>query len=284
MRGSKVSEIRNIVITGGTKGIGLVYASHLSKNPKNRIIITGRSQTAPESVTPLLNDSFHYRTLDVSHEKEVEPFFESLIEEFGDIDVLINNAGVWGPVGKFNTIDLSEWFDAVKINLSGVVSCTHAIMQHMIPKRKGIIINMVSNAGAHRWPTCASYSMSKAAVMKFTENVAIECKKDNISIYSFHPGLIHSTGMVIDLFSNPPEEFCATRSAMDWIIKEKECGHTVSAEDSALHIEKLCSGNYKQLSGLYLNVKDDLDMILSNIRSVRRNDHYQLRVSSVAQV
>lgn len=275
-----MNERKYIVITGGAKGVGMVYASHLAKDPGNIIIVTGRSKTPPDSIIHRLNSTFHYRSLDVSIESQIIPFFSEITDSFGRIDVLINNAGIWGPVGKFNTNDLSEWFDTIKVNLTGVVSCTHAAMQYMVPQKSGIIINMASNAGAHRWPNCSAYSVSKAAIIKLTENLAIESKKDNISHYAFHPGLIHSTGMAMALTDNPPEEYCAVKSALDWILKEKDLGNTVSAEDSIPHIEKLCSGHYKQLSGLYLNVKDNLDEILDNIRNVRRHNSYQLRVTS----
>lgn len=274
-----MSDLRNIVITGGTKGLGYVYAKHLSKIPGNQIIITGRNKTPPVETESLLSPTFHYRSLDVANEQEIIPFFLSVRKDFGHIDVLLNNAGVWGPVGKFNTNAIDEWIDALKINLSGVVRCTHAAINIMEADRHNIIINMVSNAGAYRWPTCSSYSVSKAAVIKFTENIAIELKKNNISVYAFHPGLVHSTGMVINLFSNPPEEQGATRNAMEWIIKEKERGNTVSVEAGIPNIEKLCSGKYESLSGFYLTEADDLDAISSDIRKIRKKDFYQLRVN-----
>ncbi len=274
-----MGEMRNIVITGGTKGLGYVYATHLSEAPENRIIITGRNKTPPPEIEPLLGPAFHYRSLDVANEQEIIPFFLKIKKDFGPVDVLLNNAGVWGPVGKFNANAIDEWIDALTINLSGVVRCTHAAINLMAGDRHSVIINMVSNAGAYRWPTCSSYSVSKAAVIKFTENIAIELKKNNISVYSFHPGLVHSTGMVIDLFSHPPEEQGATRNAMEWIIKEKERGNTVSVEDGIPNIEKLCSGKYECLSGLYLTEADDLDAMCSDIRKIRKQDLYQLRVN-----
>ena len=101
-------EMRNIVITGGTKGLGYVYATHLSKIPEYRIIITGRSKTPPAEIEPLLGPAFHYRCLDVANEQEIIPFFLNIKQDFGHPDVLLNNAGVWGPVGKFNTNAIDE--------------------------------------------------------------------------------------------------------------------------------------------------------------------------------
>lgn len=268
-----------ILITGGSKGLGFSYAKALAR--QHTVIITGRDTARLAQLEAEYPGLFHCITCDVSDRAAVSQCFADIVAMFGHIDVVINNAGVWGPVDKFADIALDDWYEAININLLGLSYCTHEALKPMRIRKRGIIINIVSNAGAYRWPYCTSYSVTKAAVIKLTENLAVEMKRENISVYAYHPGLVHSTGMVTSLISTVTDRNSARGKALQWVYDEQDAGNTVDEKQSMINIEKLCSGKYKSLSGLYLTVRDNLDLLLERKREIRDRDLFMLRVNSL---
>ena len=97
---------------------------------------------------------------------------------------------ILGPTGPMWEVDLRAWWRTVHINLFGALVYTRLAMARMVPRQRGRIVNITSQAGAFRWPTVSAYSVSKAAAIKLTENLAIEARRHGISIFSIHPGLL----------------------------------------------------------------------------------------------
>src|SRR5690349_10372769 len=83
-----------------------------------------------------------------------------------------------------------QWWRTQEIHVRGTYLCSRAVLPAMIRRRRGQIINIVSHAGVFRWPTASAYSVSKAAVIKLAENLAVELKPHNIHVFAFHPGLV----------------------------------------------------------------------------------------------
>ena len=112
-------------------------------------------------------------------------------DRLGPIDVLVNNAGIIGPIGPLWEVDADAWWTAMDVNLRGILICTPAgAARPWCSRRSGRIINITSQAGVHRWPLVSAYSVSKAAVTKLTENLAHETSRYGVSVFSVHPGLL----------------------------------------------------------------------------------------------
>jgi NAD(P)-dependent dehydrogenase (short-subunit alcohol dehydrogenase family) len=111
-------------------------------------------------------------------------------ERLGPIDLLINNAGIVGPIGPLWEVDADAWWATFDVNLRGTLLCSRVVLPAMVARQRGRIINITSQAGAHRWPLVSAYSVSKAAVIKFTENLAHETARHGVSVFSVHPGLL----------------------------------------------------------------------------------------------
>lgn len=267
-----------VVVTGGSRGIGRVYAQRLAESGA-RVVITGRDSDSLARAVADINHNVHSVAFDVTDPAAVEKAFAHIEAQHGPIDTLINNAGVCGPVDYFWMTDYRNWFSAIDINLKGTAMCTYAALNRMISRKQGKIINIVSNAGAFRWPTCSSYSVSKAAIIKLTENLAVEARAHRVALFAFHPGLVHSVGMSIDaLHDSPPPESAAGR-VLEWFLNEKKAGRTVDAEQGARHVIRLCSGHYGDLSGCYLTAHDDLDQLLIRHRETTHQDSLVLRIN-----
>lgn len=148
----------------------------------------------------------------------------------------------------------------------------------MTTKKQGKIVNIVSNAGAFRWPTCSSYSTSKAAIIKLTENLAVEVKQHNVDLFAYHPRLIHSDGMSINETTPPPEPGSTREKAFQWFLAERAAGRTVDAQTGAHPVKLLVSGKYHSLSGRYFTVFDNLDKLESEHEKIKNGDFRTLRI------
>src|SRR2546422_5106215 len=114
------------------------------------------------------------------------------LEKFGRIDVLVNAAGIYGPIGPLVENDLEEWVQAVQINLLGAVYCMHAWLPRMLARGKGVVINFSGGGAVAPFPRFSAYSASKAAVVRLTETVAEEVKDSGVRINAIAPGAVNT--------------------------------------------------------------------------------------------
>src|SRR5207237_10143300 len=131
----------------------------------------------------------------------------------GPSALLIHHAAAPGPIGRVWEVDAGEWWRTFGINLQGVFLFAHAVLPGMVARRSGRIINVSSNAGAFRWPLVSAYAVSKAAVIKFTENVARETKHYGVTVFAIHPGLLPISVTTPPLAGTSPSESPAGRIA-----------------------------------------------------------------------
>ena len=124
--------------------------------------------------------------------------------QLGPIDVLVNNAGILGPIGPLWEVDADEWWTTMDVNVRGLVLCSQLVLPEMVARRRGRIINVTSQAGAYRWPLVSGYSVSKAAVVKLSENLAHETSRHGVSVFSVHPGLL-PIGMTTTVAGSVPD-------------------------------------------------------------------------------
>jgi NAD(P)-dependent dehydrogenase (short-subunit alcohol dehydrogenase family) len=194
----------------------------------------------------------------------------------GPIDLLVNNAGVGGPIGLMWDSEPDSWWRAVEINLRGTYNCIHAVLPGMVDRGRGRIINMASDAGAFRWPLVSHYSVAKAAVIKLTENLAAEAGRHGIAAFAIHPGLVRigltETSLHAEVADGSPE---ATVQA--WVRRQFEKGLDVPPERVCELVVQLASGEADRLSGRYITVHDDLRELLAQAETIRRSDSHVLR-------
>jgi NAD(P)-dependent dehydrogenase (short-subunit alcohol dehydrogenase family) len=112
-------------------------------------------------------------TADVTDPAGLQEAIDRLRRHLGRFDLLVNNAGILGPVGPLWEVDADAWWTTMDVNVRGLVLCTRLVMPDMIAAGRGRVINVTSQAGVHRWPLVSGYSVSKAAVVKLTENLAL---------------------------------------------------------------------------------------------------------------
>jgi NAD(P)-dependent dehydrogenase (short-subunit alcohol dehydrogenase family) len=214
-------------------------------------------------------------TADVTDAAGFEAAFAELRRQLGPVDVLVNNAGVLGPIGPLWEIDVDEWWTTMDVNVRGTVLGARLVLPDMVAAGRGRIINITSQAGVHRWPLVSGYSVSKAAVVKLTENLALETARHGIVVISVHPGLL-PIGMAETIAVHVPES-AHEAHIRDWAWSEIADGRGADPEQAIDLLVRLAAGDGDRLSGRHLSVHDDLDCVLRRVDEVRAHDLYVLR-------
>ncbi len=182
----------NILVTGGSRGIGSKIVSTFAKNKHNVIINYNKNKEMAKNLSYNLNDSgFNTKIFkaDVSDINQVRDMVSFCRENYGDVDVLVNNAGI-AKSQLFDEITQSDWDEVININLKGIFNCSQAVVSDMIKRKSGCIINVSSIWGIEGSAMEVHYSASKAGVIGFTKALAKELGPSNIRVNCVAPGVI----------------------------------------------------------------------------------------------
>jgi 3-oxoacyl-[acyl-carrier protein] reductase len=180
------------IVTGGGRGIGEAIALAFAREGV-QLAIASRTQTELEQVAAQIQKmGGQVQTIrtDVSRQDDVLRLVEATLTTYGQIDILVNAAGVYGPIGPMWEVDVDEWFRAVHINLFGTFLCCHAVLPHMIARRQGKIINFSGGGATSPLPRFTAYGVSKTANVRLTETLAEEVKEFNIQVNAVAPGAV----------------------------------------------------------------------------------------------
>jgi len=176
------------IVTGGGTGIGRAIA-HALADEAYSVIIAGRTRSALEEGASGRAGIVSV-VADVSNELDVERLFAEGDERFGRLDLLVNNAGIPGPVCSVEAMDIAAWDEIFAINVRGLLLCT----KHAIPRLKlaggGAIVNLSSLMGLRGYPMRSAYAATKFAVIGITESVAQEVGVHNIRVNALCPGAV----------------------------------------------------------------------------------------------
>jgi NAD(P)-dependent dehydrogenase (short-subunit alcohol dehydrogenase family) len=271
------------VITGGSRGIGRVLARALADAGSTVGVIARSAGELAETVRLVAasGGTAAAACADITDQQAVADAIGALRRQLGPVDLLVNNAGVSGPFGDAWQVNAGDWWQAVEVNLHGVFLCSRAVLPGMAARGAGRIVNITSQAGVLRWPQVSAYSVAKAAVIKFTENLAAEAERYGIRAFSVHPG-ITPIGLSERALANGAPPGSAQARAYSWIRGELQAGRGADPAMAATLVTRLATGQADRLSGCHLSVHDDLDAILACGPGVR--DRYQLRLAGGRRV
>lgn len=186
---------KSVFITGVTSGIGkaCVYAFAAEGA---RLVISARRKNLVDEIAADIkkkyNSELYAFQLDVSSKKNVDAAIDSLPEEFKRIDILVNNAGMGRGMNKLYEDNPDGWEEMIDTNVKGLLYVTRAVINQMVERKEGHIINIGSIAGHEPYTRGAVYCASKAAVAAITKSLRMDVMDKNIRISTVDPGLVQT--------------------------------------------------------------------------------------------
>ena len=177
-------ELRNntILITGGTSGIGLEFASQLL-NLGNTVIITGRNQAKLDETKKRFPKVYIFQS-DVSNLRAIAQLYEQVVKQFPDLNILINNAG---EMRKINLLEKSIEPESInreiEINLSGPIRMVQQFLPHLQTKKSASIVNVTSGLAFVPFPVSPIYGATKSGLHSYTKSLRVQLQKTNIKVF-----------------------------------------------------------------------------------------------------
>jgi 3-oxoacyl-[acyl-carrier protein] reductase len=250
-------EKRTVVVTGASRGIGRSICLSLA-SPDTQIYFNYFSPGNPEAeeaaaaetekMVSELGSSAASMSVDVAAEKEVEAFFEKIVDETGRVDILVNNAGITKD-GLLVRMNENDWNMVLNINLKGAFTCTRLAAKIMMKQRYGRIINIASVVGVSGNPGQANYSASKAGLIGLTKTAAKELAARNVTVNAVAPGFIET-----DMTAALSEK---ARTAMLDQVPMRRGGQP---EDVAAAVKFLASDDAAYITGQVIHVNGGMYM------------------------
>jgi len=196
---------KTAIITGAAGGIGSVIAETLAKEKCNLVL----ADYAPKNLSLVAKKIAKHHcqilqiSIDVCDQKKIKQSIAKTIKKFSKIDILINAAGIYGPIGPFVDINIDNWIETININLIGTVLAIKEVLPFMIKQKNGKIINFSGGGAASPFPNFSGYATSKSAIVRFTETLAEELKPYNIQINAISPGAVNTNMLKEALKAGP---------------------------------------------------------------------------------
>ncbi len=282
---------KTALITGGSRGIGKTVARAFLREGANVMLAARSGEELKAAREELAREAGAKKgeagggrregenriaicAADVSSEEDVEKLVGETLKRFSKIDILVNGAGIYGPIGPSERVDFEKWKQTFEINVFGTFKMFQEVAPHMMKRKKGKIINF-SGGGDGPFPRFSAYSASKASVVRLTETLAAEMKEYNIDINAIAPGGVNTTfldqALAAGAQATGEERYKA-------LLKQKEEGG-VPPEKTAELCVFLASAASDGLSGKLLSaVWDDWrSWKPSDIKDIMKGDRYNLR-------
>lgn len=267
---------RVAVITGGSRGIGKAVAQAYLKEGA-RIAIAARTTLELEATVQELKSSGTNCVIgiptDVAYIGEVKKLIKRTLACYGTVDILVNAAGIQSPIGRLMEVDAHKWIHNTYVNLIGTMLCCKYVLPIMISKREGKIINFSGGGSTLPRPNFSAYASSKAAVVRFTETLAMEVEDYKIDVNAIAPGAVN-TRMLREIIEAGNKSGEKELSAA---VERSRKGGTPPEMPAALAVF-LASGRSDGLSGRLISaVWDDWENFNKNIDEIMSSSLYTLR-------
>jgi 3-oxoacyl-[acyl-carrier protein] reductase len=189
---------RSAIITGANQGLGRAIAAQFVQAGAHVLLVARGEDLLREVQAELAalaaqpGQQIHYIRGDVANDQSCAAVVAQAQHVLPDITILVNNAGVYGPMGPIETIDWDAWVEAIRINLFGTVQMCRAVIPIMKARGYGKIINLSGGGATAPLPRISAYAASKAAVVRLTETFAEELRDSRIDVNAIAPGALNT--------------------------------------------------------------------------------------------
>jgi NAD(P)-dependent dehydrogenase (short-subunit alcohol dehydrogenase family) len=216
------------IITGANQGFGLAVAERYVAEGARVFLCARNADRLREAATALAArapsaDAVHWARADVTVPADVQRMTEAARSALGGLDVLVCNAGIYGPKGPIETVDWDAWVEALNVNLLGTILCCRSVLPHFRAERRGKIILLSGGGATKPMPFLSAYAASKAAVVRFGETLAGEVADAGIDVNAVAPGALNTRLLDEVLEAGPSAVGDAFYKAS---LKQKQTGGT----------------------------------------------------------
>ncbi|MEW6753477.1 MAG: SDR family oxidoreductase [Candidatus Latescibacterota bacterium] len=258
------------LVTGGGRGLGQSFACALARAGA-RVAVVARSPVQLSDTVGRIEGGGGRAVgviADVAERAAVQEAVAAVETQLGPVDVLVNNAGVGGPVGPLWQSDPDEWWRCMEVNVRGILLCSRAVLPGMLARGRGRIINVSSAAGSFATPNHSAYITSKTAVTRLTEVLAAEVRGRGVAVFAIEPGTVR-TALTEGLME------CACMGALRNAFAQ---GRDVSPQQATQLVVSLAGGCGDALSGLLIHRHDKVDEMLAGQQAIRGLGLHVLRL------
>ncbi len=188
---------KTILITGATSGFGKASAELFRSNGW-KLILTGRRKDRLQELQERFGKTnVHIAAFDVRDRQQVEEMVQNIPQDFQNIDILLNNAGLALGLGPAQDADLDQWENMVDTNIKGLLYMTRRILPGMVARGEGHVINIGSIAGSWPYPGGNTYGATKAFVQQFSRNLRADLQGTGVRVTNIEPGLAESEFSIV---------------------------------------------------------------------------------------
>lgn len=251
------------IVTGASRGIGRAIAIRLAEDGADVVVNYRSKRELAEEVAGKIRALGRKALVvkgDMSISSDVQAMVKTTVENFGKIDILINNAGIVGPIAEIHEIDEKDWDELIDVNLRSVFLCIKTVVPHMIKQGGGKIVSTSSIYGKTGWPSYSAYCASKFAIIGLTQSAAQELAKYNITINAICPG-ITDTDMIDYETAFWAKKYGITFEEMTkkW-LEPIPMGRKQKPEEQANLVAFLVSDQASYITGQAINSSGGLEM------------------------
>lgn len=268
-----------IVITGASRGLGRVIATACVTEGAH-VLVCARDREHLESVREDLAavaadwQKVVAFSADVSQFDDVEAMMAHAGQQLPQLSGIVNSAGVYGPIGLAEDVNLAEWIQAVRINLLGTVLVCRAALRIFRKQRYGKIVNLSGGGATAPMPRFSAYAASKAAVVRFTETLAEETRDARIDVNAVAPGALNTRLLDEVLAAGPAVVGSAFHARA---VAQKEGGGTPLERGAALSVFLLSSESDGITGRLISAIWDPWESLRQRRDELTGTDIYTLR-------
>ncbi len=237
-----------VIVTAASSDIGIIIVKRFTEEGAKVILLGRKLETLKKAISSIDNqDSAVPMQCDIIDETQVNQTVEQILNKYGSIDILINNAGAINTPVHFDEMPDSEIKKLIDVNLNGVFKMTKAVLHSMRENKKGCIVNIGSISSERAIPRVhlAVYSSTKAAISMFTKSIAVEYARSNVRCNCVNPGIINS-GMIKPYLDDPE-----ARKILEDRLPLNRIGEPIDVANAALY---LASDEANWITGIILNV------------------------------
>ncbi len=275
----RVLQDKVAIITGANQGLGLEIAKKYIEAGASLMICARNGELLGKAKAELLRSAssgqeIHALAADVSREDDVRSVVETARQRFGNIDVLVNNAGIYGPKGTIEEVDWREWIQAIEVNLYGSVLMARAVLPHFKARGSGKIVQLSGGGATNPLPRISAYAVSKAAIVRFIETLAEEVRPFGIDVNAIAPGSLN-TRMLEEAIAAGPDRI--GKEFYERSIKQKNSGGTPLSKGADLAVFLGSSLSNGVTGKLIAAVWDPWQSFPEHLNDLQGTDIYTLR-------